>query len=110
MAYATISDLESRWRPLSPSEAERAATLMDDASALLEPYRESASIELLRIVSCNMVRRAMETQGDAFGIDGQISQSDLWAPDLPTGELKLLTRDLRVLRKPRIGSVKMGVL
>lgn len=109
MAYATVEDLEMRWRMLAPSERTRAAVLLDDAAVLLDGYDE-AEFEVLRIVSCNMVRRAMETDGDAFGVDGQLAQSDMWAPDLPTGELKLLQRDVRMLRKPRIGSVEMELM
>lgn len=109
MAYATIGDLESRWRPLSPAEAQRVGVLLDDAAVLLSGYSD-ADPDLLRIVSCNMVRRAMTTSGDAFGIDGQTVDSDLWAPDLPTGELKLLAKDIAYLRSPRIGSVPMQVL
>lgn len=34
MAYATVNDLESRWRDLTPSESERAETLLDDAASV----------------------------------------------------------------------------
>ena len=36
MAYADVSDLESRWRDLSADEEAKAAVLLDDASAMLD--------------------------------------------------------------------------
>ena len=85
MAYATVGELESRWRPLAASEAERASVLLEDAAVILSEYGGAGS-DVLRIVSCNMVRRAMTTNGDAFGLDGQTFPSDGWASDLPSGE------------------------
>ena len=34
-SFATVDDLEARWRPLSEAEAERAVALLSDASAIL---------------------------------------------------------------------------
>lgn len=96
MAYATVQDLEMRWRALAPSEKERAAVLLDDAAVLLADY-DAADFEALKIVSCNMVRRAMETSGDAFGIDGQVVPSMGWADSLPSGELYLKAQERRSL-------------
>ena len=34
-AYATVADVEARWRPLSADEAVRADALLEDASQIL---------------------------------------------------------------------------
>lgn len=107
MAYATVNDLESRWRDLTPSESERAETLLDDAAVILERY-EGGNLGLLKIVSCNMVKRAMETNGDAFGLDGQTTPSYGWGDSLPVGELKPTRSELSMLRGGgKIGTVEM---
>lgn len=107
MAYATVKDLESRWRPLTPSEYDRANVLLEDAAAILGRY-DYGNDDLLRIVSCNMVRRAMTTDGDAFGLDGQTFPSEGWASDLSSGDLYITAQERRSLsRNARIGSVEM---
>lgn len=71
MAFADVSDLEARWRELTDEEQERATVLLDDASAMLSALVEvddtdEQQAELLKIVTCNMVRRAMS----ASAVDG----------------------------------------
>lgn len=113
MAYATVEQLTARWRPLSPEEAKTAELLLGDAAAILNAngYKDSDA-ELLSIVSCNMVRRAMTTDGDAFGVDGQIAQSMTWAPTLPAGALWLSRQEKAMLRKggARIGTAQFADL
>ena len=96
MAYATVKDLETRWRSLTPSEAERAQALLDDAAVMLGRY-EGDNLDMLKVVSCNMVKRAMETNGDAFGIDGQVTPSMGWGESLPAGELYIKPSEKRML-------------
>lgn len=111
MAYATTADLESRWRPLSPEEAVVAASLLEDAATILDTVAASADDAIMAIVSCNMVRRAMTTSGDAFGLDGQTAPSYGWGSSLPAGDLWLSAQDRRMLRgSARIGTAKMEVL
>lgn len=108
MAYATVKDLESRWRFLTPSESERAETLLDDAEVILGRYERDENLDLLKVISCNMVKRAMETDGDAFGLDGQTTPSYGWGESLPAGELKPTRSELSMLRGGgRIGAVEM---
>ena len=78
MAFATHTDLEARWRPLSPAEQARADQLLADAawwlSIWFKPYGDLVTLadtnpelaEGLKILSCSMVRRAMTT-GDVEG-------------------------------------------
>ena len=69
MAYATVSDLEARWRTLSESEAARAAVLLDDAAVKIDEAgyidpNDSRKVSLAKIISCDMVKRAMNAPLD----------------------------------------------
>jgi hypothetical protein len=66
--FATVADLESRWRPLSSEEQARAEVLLADASAILRAGCSTIDAriaegtldpELPEMVTCSMVRRAM---------------------------------------------------
>ena len=60
MAYATIEDIEKRInRVLSESEAEQASTLLDDSAVYIDATKTTASDDIKKIVSCNMVIRAI---------------------------------------------------
>lgn len=112
MAYATTADLENRWRALSPDEAVVASTLLDDAAIILDGMAGAdVDASIKAIVSCNMVRRAMTTNGDAFGLDGQTSASYGWGSNLPAGDLWLSAQDRRMISgSALIGTAKMEVL
>lgn len=110
-AFATVSDLESRWRILDASEKARAAVLLQDAAALIlsamEPCvevdeeDETQAANLVR-VSCAMVMRAMG-QGDG-------EQEHAWGGNIVTsscGDLYLSKQDKRSLG---IGGARIGVL
>jgi hypothetical protein len=86
MAFAAYADIEARWRTLSSTEQARATVLLDDAAWWLKvwfkPYGDIEALaaddellsEGLKILSCNMVRRALAAGG---GIEGatQMQQS-----------------------------------
>lgn len=113
MAYADVQDLENRWRYLTPEEQGRAAVLLEDASAIIEQYEtDDSDLHLFKIVACNMVKRAMETAGDAFGVDGQIVPSMGWGSSLPVGTLEPYKSEIRMLRgnATKIGFVPMTSL
>lgn len=82
MAYATTDELALRWRDLSPAETEIAAQLLDDAAVILDAVCDSESIdtEILSIVSCNMVRRAMLANGDSFALGSVNDTAEAWTP------------------------------
>ncbi|SCQ72774.1 Hypothetical protein PFR_JS17-2_2045 [Propionibacterium freudenreichii] len=70
LPFATVSDLESRWRSLSKDEHTRAEALLDDASGLIVdtcPRWEQASPATLRRVTCSVVRRAMAADDEDIG-------------------------------------------
>ena len=78
MAYATLDDLQKRWRPLNPSESERAIMLLDDAAVLIQAEfkRDEKEIDVddellssaLKIVSCSIVKRMMSTPASVDGV------------------------------------------
>lgn len=76
-AFATVEDLEARWRLLDDVEGGRAAVLLEDAAAYLTKQLESSGVPIdgsdvqeanLRAVSCNMVRRMLGVDDELFGI------------------------------------------
>lgn len=107
MAYAEVSDIESRWRDLTTDEAARAAALIDDASAMLTELvdvdtSDTTQAALLEMVCCNMVIRAMSaSDSDAFGASavsmtaGPYSQA--WTYSNPSGDMYLTKMEKRLL-------------
>lgn len=73
MAFAEADDLQARWRTLSQEEKDRATVLLEDAATWLAVWfkaygdlavlasADSQLAEMLKILSCSMVRRAMTT-------------------------------------------------
>ena len=120
MAYATVSDIEARWHTLTPSESAKAATLLDDAAAILDTLAVFDSSDPnvaanLRIVSCNMVIRAMSSSADTFGMSqgsmtaGPYTQS--WTFANPSGDMYLTKMEKRLLGVTQgyIGSIRPKV-
>lgn len=107
MAYAEVSDIETRWRDLSTDEEARATALLDDASAMLAELvdirdGDEEQLELLKIVCCNMVIRAMSaSEYDAFGASqmsmtaGPYTQQFTYAN--PSGDMYLTKMEKRLL-------------
>lgn len=118
MAYAEVSDIESRWRELSTTEQSRASVLIDDASAMLTALvaidsDDSEQAQLLKQVCCSMVIRAMSaTEADAFGASqmsmtaGPYTQS--WNYANPSGDLYITRLEKRLLgiTSGYIGSIR----
>lgn len=74
MAYATVEDLEKRWRELDKHDRVRAEALLDDAGAKIDSEWARFSIvpdDVLKraalAVSCSMVGRAMSAPNDIWG-------------------------------------------
>lgn len=74
-AYATVSDLEKRWKALSDLDRPRAEVLLTDASVMVAKVcadsgvtiDESNELQALTLTSvvCEMVKRAMQAPVDA---------------------------------------------
>ena len=93
--YATVGDVEARWRALTDVEATRCAALIAAARAPIRttrPRYTQAGEATLRRVTCQMVIRAMQS-GDMAGVTqssqtvGPFSQS--WSYGNPSGDLYL---------------------
>ena len=102
MAYATITDLEARWRPLNDSEKAVATTLLEDAAVYLDKQAPGAAADALKIVSCNMVKRAMATTGaDLFGVSQGTISADVYSQTFtysnPAGDMYLTKQDKALL-------------
>lgn len=108
MLFADVSDIESRWRTLDSVERERAQALIQDASAMLTKLvsdidtADEEQMQLLELVCCNMVIRAMSaTQADSFGASnmsmtaGVYTQS--WTYANPTGDMYITKFEKRLL-------------
>ena len=79
-AFATVNDVEDRWRVMDPSERKRAEVLLSDAAArimselkpagiVIDGYDKLQNANLVRI-SCDMVMRVMEPNSpqEAWGV------------------------------------------
>lgn len=118
MAFAEVSDIESRWRELSTDEQSRASVLIDDASAMLTALvaidtDDDEQAQLLKQVCCSMVIRAMSaTEADAFGASqmsmtaGPYTQS--WNYANPSGDMYITRLEKRLLgiTSGYIGSIR----
>lgn len=108
--FATVEDLERRWRALTPSETDRAEVLLKDASAFLMAEFEKCgrAIDLedellvtnLRVVCCAMVKRML-----ASSVDAEVTQMSQTAGPFteqftfanPTNDLYLRDQERRIL-------------
>ena len=69
MAYATISDIETRYRTLTDSEKTTATALLDDAAVMIDKVAsEGATNDQKKVVSCRMVIRALPQEGQTAPI------------------------------------------
>lgn len=97
MAFATVEDVESRWRLLTPDERRIATVLLEDAEKVWLADYSAADENALRVVSCNMVIRAMKSNGDAFGLDGQQADQVGWVPYLEPALMRPTTEEIMLL-------------
>ena len=107
MAYATVTDIEGRWRELTEDESARAQVLLEDATVEINSEVDVCRLPaertpLLRIFCCNMVIRAMVAEASsAFGVEslqatmGPFGQTAHFAN--PNGDLYLTKREKKLL-------------
>ena len=107
MAYATYTDLEAIWRPLSVDEQATATALLDYAAAIIDAYAtidatDEEQMKRAKYVSCSMVRRSMQaSESDMIGISqasatmGPFSQQATFSN--PTGDLYLSNTEKGIL-------------
>lgn len=106
-AFATIDDLIVRWRPIVDGEAALAIALLEDAGLILRQNvdvdeTDKKQLDALKMVSCNMVRRAMvASASSAFGVDqtsasmGPFSQTMHFSN--PSGDLYVSAAEKKIL-------------
>ena len=105
MAYATVEDVQARMtRTLSDAERSVCETLLEDAGILIDAFKESASEDAKKTVSCRVVIRALgvdadiplgATQGSMSGLG--YSQSWTIGTGGAVGELYLSKTDKQIL-------------
>ena len=114
-AFATVDDLEERWHDVE--DVVLASALLDDAGLMLRQYvtvdpNDAQQAELLKMVSCNMVKRAMvSSSASAFGVDqtsatmGPFSQTMHFAN--PSGDMYISAAEKSLLHidEGYIGSI-----
>ena len=103
-AFATVADLEARWRGLSEQEQARAKVLLLDAADLIRTTTRrwgELSESTLKRVSCQVVRRAMGSDSIPGGVssmsttDGPFTQQFSYAN--PQGDLYLTKTERKSL-------------
>ena len=118
-AYATLEDLQSRWRQLSADEQQRATTLLSDAAVKIALACKQSGVaidaaddlqsEALKSINCEMVKRAMLSPIDMPPMSsfaqtaGSYSESQTYVN--PTGDLYMTLGEKKMLG---IGTQKMG--
>lgn len=110
MPYATVEDVEARWRTLSAEEKARAGVLLEDAAVRIDSacplpvlpiLPTEAELAARRIVSCEMVKRAMIAGDSMPGVetvqDGAGPFQTSFKYTNPTGDLYLTKADRKLL-------------
>lgn len=119
MAYATVDDLVVRWRPLTIPERARAATLLEDAAVRIDAVKPlpdpPSDIEARKIVSCEMVKRAMLTPVDLPAATQTQQTAGIFQQGItyanPAGDLYLTKADRSLLGISRMrASTVSGIL
>lgn len=108
--FATLDELETRYRVLDADESKRAVALLDDASFVLRREFELAGVEInaadeiqahnLSAVCCSMVKRVL-----ANGVAGDYKQYSQTAGSFneqytfanPQGDIYLTSQERRLL-------------
>lgn len=111
--FATVADLEARWRPLTVTEQETAGVLLEDASSMLRANCADVDARIAavppaldsgvaRMIVCAMVKRSMIGGADAG--PGVGSVQDTAGPfsrsvnySNPMGDLYLSKQEKRML-------------
>lgn len=68
MVYANIEDVQLRSRSLNEDEKEKCQQLLDDSGIIIDSFSTKANEETKKMVSCNMVIRAMGLNSEENGI------------------------------------------
>lgn len=120
-SFATKSDLEARWRILTPSESSIAEVLLEDASIRIRALyatvdariaAETLDAGIPKQIVCSMVQRAMASNGlnnvnSVQETAGPFSQSVQYAN--PSGDLYLTKAEKTLLRGSASGAFSIDL-
>lgn len=114
MAYATVSDIESRlMRELTDEQKAVCEQLLEDAAVVINAYNADAPLDSKKVVSCRMVIRAvgdLDSAGVPVGANqgtmSALGYAQTWTISAGSaGELYLAKLDKKLLgMSDRIGS------
>jgi len=120
VAYATWQDVEARWpgKTFTSDEQALATALLDDAAVELDGLRlpsdppTAHELNVRRVVSCGMVKRAMGGPVAGFGVASQQQGAGPYQETTqfanPLGDLYLTAAEKRlVLGRPKAWSVDL---
>lgn len=119
MAYATVEDLEKRWRVLTPSEKTVAETLLTDASNMInrlvsdiaDKMQDETYSQVLTAVICAMVKRSLMNNDEQLGITNHTMTAGSYNENItfsnPNGDMYLTKNEKKLLG---IGQVKIGAI
>lgn len=106
MSYATVEDIRLRCKlNIGEDEEKSIMAMLEDAGTIVDAYRKKASSEAKKLVTCNMIVRALgngeeyqvpigTTQGTVSGL----GYSQTWTMGSgSTGELYLTKTDKMIL-------------
>lgn len=107
MAYATVADLEARWRDLSESEEAQASVLLGDAALIIDSFTtidstDEKQLGIAKYISTAMVERAMiSAASDSFGVNNMSATMGPFTQQVtysnPNGDLYLTSTEKRML-------------
>ena len=123
-SYATIEDLSTYWRPISPSETSRANMLLEIASSRLRIEADKVDIALddrvsydddyalaVKLVVMDAVKRALATPIDTPPVDNYSQSAGPYSENYrftnPSGDLWFKKAELRSIG---IGTAKIGTI
>ena len=102
MTYATFEDIIKR-KHLETSEMQRCDALLEDAAIIIDAYNAKASSDAKRLVSCNMVIRAIGNCDESIpigatqGTMSALGYSQSWTSAGGSGELYLTKLEKKIL-------------
>ena len=107
MAYATVQDVQARMTiTLTTSQQTMCGYLLDDAAVLIDVCASDASSDVKKVVSCNIVTRALSSSiaqadipaGATQGSMSALGYSQSWTvSNGSVGELYLSRTDKKLL-------------
>lgn len=109
--FATVEDLEKRWRVLSDIEKDTAETKLVDASCIISSMCGKSGVEIdvtnelqannLKFVTCEMVKRSMLSPSDQPPMSSYSQAAGGYSESMnfvnPTGDLYLTSSEKRIL-------------